>query len=258
MKGKSALITLGVVSVVLLVALIVRHANAVSQKKKDDATIAAQSNQVVQLTVELTENKQVITNLESDLTARRADILALSNNLVDVTTNLTYTQAALKVSQEEMAKRDAKIAELEAQNQSLEKQAVDLTNTLAALNVAIEDTKGKLAAAEGDKAALQKELKRLMGEKAELERKFNDLDVLRAQVKKIKQEVVVARRLSWFHMGVTSTEKKGAEKIIQLTPPPASTPAAAPAAQKRYDLNVEVNSDGSVKVIEPLTNSAAH
>ena len=46
-------------------------------------------------------------------------------------------------------------------------------------------------------------------------------------------------------------EQKGAQRLMQL-----NNPAAAPRTNT-YDLNVEVNADGSVTVIPPLTNAPA-
>ena len=92
-----------------------------------------------------------------------------------------------------------------------------------------------------------------MAEKAELEKQFNDLTVLRAQVSKLKEELSVARRLEWIRQGLfASTDQRGAQKLMQGA---AATPAKAP--KPTYDLNVEVSADGSVKVIPPLTNRPA-
>ena len=90
----------------------------------------------------------------------------------------------------------------------------------------------------------------MMSDKAELERQFNDLTVLRAQVAKIKEDINVARRLDWMRRGIyASTDQKGAQRLMQAVNPPARTPPA------NYDLNVEVNADGSVKVLTPQTNA---
>jgi hypothetical protein len=100
-----------------------------------------------------------------------------------------------------------------------------------------------------------------MAQKAELEHKFNDLDDLRAQVKKIKTELFVARRIQLMKNDLGN--KKGAELLLQhsVTVTPTNAPASATTPAANYDLNVEVGSDGSVRVIPPLgapTNSAAH
>ena len=90
-----------------------------------------------------------------------------------------------------------------------------------------------------------------MGEKAELERQFNDLTVLRAQVAKLRAEHNIAQRLEWARQGLfASADQKGAQKLMQgLVPPKSEAPKSS------YDLNVEVSSDGSLRVIPPLTNS---
>ena len=107
---------------------------------------------------------------------------------------------------------------MEAQNQALDKQAVDLSTAITNLTTQIEETKRKLATSEGEKGFLEKELKRLMAEKAELERQFNDLAVLRAQVSKLKEELSVARRLEWIRQGLfASTDQRGAQKLMQGT-----------------------------------------
>jgi hypothetical protein len=100
-----------------------------------------------------------------------------------------------------------------------------------------------------------------MTEKAALEKQFNDLTVLRAQVSKLKEELTVGRRLDWIRRGIFATsEKKGGELLLQSskTPTfPTSSPAVAQSPSNQYDLNVEVYSDGSVHVIPPPTNTPA-
>jgi chromosome segregation ATPase len=170
-----------------------------------------------------------------------------------VAATLTKTEVSLKASQNAVAERDQKIAALETQNRELDEKAIDLSAALTNLTTQITETQRKLDASEGDKAFLEKELKRLMAEKAELERQFNDLAVLRAQVSKLKEELSIARRLEWIRKGLfAADEQKGAQKLMQL-----NSPAAAAARTNTYDLNVEVNADGSVKVIAPLTNAPA-
>ena len=70
-------------------------------------------------------------------------------------------QAAAEAAKSEMARRDAKINELEAQNTALDKQATDLKSAIGNLEKSIADTEKKLAASEGDREFLLKELKRL-------------------------------------------------------------------------------------------------
>jgi len=262
MKNKAGIIALIVICVALGVALLARNKQAVEQKKADTVTILDLSNKWVDTSVKLQDQKQVNDTLESDVKTRREEAAKLTNQLALASASLAKTEenltktaeelaAARKTAQEELAKRDAKIADLESQNQSLDKQALDLNAAITNLNTQISETQRKLAASEGDKAFLEKELKRLMGEKAELERQFNDLQVLRAQVSKLKEELSISRRLEWIRKGLFPVdEQRGAQKLMQgLTSPDAQSNQSA-----HYDLNVEVSADGSVRVIPPLTN----
>ena len=87
-------------------------------------------------------------------------------------------------------------------------------------------------------------------QKAELERKFNDLNVVRDQFRKLRDEAFSARRAQWIRDGTTpGSQPKGAQLLMRQTPRPA---AGAPAGRSpQYDLNVEVGSDGSVRVLPP-------
>ena len=137
------------------------------------------------------------------------------------------------------------------------------------MSAAIENTQNRLAIAETNRAFIEQELQKQMAQKAELEHKFNDLNEVRAQVKKLRDEAFVARRLQWMKAFVArrlqwmkndNGQKKGAELLMQRTPAVTNTPVTADH-QTNYNLNVEVGSDGSVRVIPPLnsaTNGTAH
>lgn len=260
MKNRIGVIVLILVCLGLGVALVLSNKQATKQQQLDASVNSALSNQMTQTEDKLENQRQVNAELESDRARQKAAYEELSNNLVKVSSTLTQTSAelaktenALKASQEETAKRDAKIADLEAQNQALDKRAFDLSLAITNLTVQIEETKRKLATSEGEKGFLEGELKRLVAEKAELERQFNDLKVLRAQVAKLKEELTIARRLDWIRRGLfASSDQKGAQGLMR--PPASSQPKAS---STNYNLNVEVSSDGSVKVIPPLTNAPA-
>jgi uncharacterized protein (DUF3084 family) len=264
MKNRIGLVVLVVVAIGLAISLIVIKKQDTELLQKDAASIETFSNEVVKTTGQLESQRQVNAVLEKDLDGERKTSGELSNKVSQVSANLTQTsaslaqtEASLKASQQEVAKRDAKITELEAQNQALDKQAADLSASITNLNLQIADTQKKLSASEGDKAFLEKELKRMMSEKAELERQFNDLTVLRAQVSKLKEELNIARRIEWIRQGVfASSEQKGAQKLMQGAAAPQGMQAKAP--KPAYDLNVEVKADGSVKVLPPLNPAATN
>ena len=107
----------------------------------------------------------------------------------------------------------------------------------------------KLSNAETNNTFLERQLQQQLAQKADLERKFNDLSTVRAQVKKLRDEAFVARRLELMHVSATGNEgRDAAESSRDRHQHPAG---AAAKRSPHYDLNVEVGSDGSVHVIPP-------
>ena len=250
MKSKTGIVVLVVLCIALGVGLLIRHARAVDEQRKAEARIKQLSDDVVHKEDQLSEQKKVNDTLEKTLETKTTEALGLSNKLENVTTTLARTEqqakAAAEQARDEIAKRDAKIADLEGQNDDLTKKMADLNTSITGLESQIADTQKKLAASEGDREFLLKELKRLQTEKAELERKFNDLAVLRDQVRKLRDELSIARRLEWIRRGLYGSEK-GAEKLQKGL--------ASAGPQTNYDLNVEIKQSGGAKVIPPGTNT---
>jgi predicted nucleic acid-binding Zn-ribbon protein len=262
MKNQLGIIVLILISVGLIVALVVNQKKATELHSTDASTIGSLSNELKNTTSSLEDVRKVNTDLNKDLDARTTDLMGMTNHLNEVSGTLVKTAEVLKSTQEQMARevaqRDAKITELEGQNHALDQRALDLTTAITNLTGQIEDTQKKLAASEGDKAFLQKELQRLMTEKAELEKQFNDLKVLRTQVAKLQEELTISRRLQWIRDGIFARDsKKGAQLLMEKSPPNTNTVASRTPKPGKYDLNVEVSSDGTVKVIPPLTNAPA-
>jgi chromosome segregation ATPase len=259
MKNRIGLVVLVLLCLGLGIALITVRRDAAKQQDSDASTIEDYSNKLAATTAKWDDQRQVIATLYGDLDKQKKSSLDLSNrltaNLAQSSNTLAQREADLKASQEAVAKRDAQINELQTQNQALDKQAIDLTNSISKLTAEISETQRKLTASEGDKVFLEGQLKRLIAEKAELERQFNDLTVLRAQVAKLKQELNIARRIEWIRQGLfASSEQKGAQKLMQGISAPQMQ---AKASKIPYDLNVEVSADGSVKVIPPGPASGA-
>jgi chromosome segregation ATPase len=254
------IIILTLACVGLAIALVVNQSNATKDRKIAESTIVTQSNGWVEAEGRLEDERKLTSALTNDLASRQHDLLALTNQIIETSNTLAKTQDSLKAAQDEVAKRDSQIADLEQQNKQLDDRATDLSNSITNLQTQIDSTQKKLAASEGDKAFLEKELQRLVAEKAELERQFNDLKVLRTQVAKLKEELNISRRLAWIREGIFArADQKGAQQLMNKKQPafgPGSEVTNAPTVvPKNYDLNVEVNSDGTVRVVSP-TNAA--
>jgi len=264
MKMKIGVAILAALCVGLVVALVVIKNQSDDRQKKDAGTIVDLSNEVTSASGKIDDLQQVNLMLTNDLAASRQDAAAISNNLVATSGALNETKASLQSAQDMLTSLNARVADLETQNQVLDQRVADLTNTIATLNTQISFTQMKLVASETNNAFLTDELKKQVAEKDDLQRKFDDLNTVRIQVKKLRDDALTARRLEWMREGIDPTKiSKGGEILMQRTPPPAgAAPAAAaakpaPSRAPHYDLNVEVGSDGSVHVIPALLSTPA-
>jgi chromosome segregation ATPase len=246
MKTQLGIVLLVVICVGLVVALVAGKKRADSQQKKDADTILDFSNQLTTASASLDELRQVNLMLTNDLDASRQTLTTLSNQYVATSASLSNSEAALKTAQDQ-------IADLEAQNQALDQRAADMTNTIANLSTQITETQMKLVESETNNSFLEGELKQQVAERAELERKFNNLSQVRAQVRKLRDDLLIARRLEWMREGTDpGQQRKGAQLLMARGP--LTNRIVGPA---NYNLNVEVSSDGSVQVVPALTNAPA-
>lgn len=247
MKTKIVTVILLAVCIGLLIALFATKKAAEDQRKNDSASILDYSNQVTAANVSIDDLRQVNLLLTNDLSLSRESVVTLSNSLAETVGTLTNTRAMLQNTQ-------AQIADLETQNKMLDEQAAALTNSIQSLNALVADTQQKLATSDTNNAFLNAELQKQIAQREELERKFNNLDAVRTQVKKLRTDEFVARRLQWLRDGTDpSMAMKGAQQLMQH-----GTPAkTASTTTGHYDLNVEVGSDGSVKVITNAPDSSS-
>ena len=274
MKSKIGLILFALVAVVLAGALLYTKQQADKRQEQDGNTILDFSNQWSKASLDVDELRQVNLTLNRDLATNRAVLTDLSNTLTSVSETVTNTRVALQSAQDQINSQSTRITDLQAQNQELDArakrmsdQALELTNTIIALNAQISDTVKALAASKSDNSFLEKQLQDLMAAKAELEHNFNTLAVVRDQVAKLREELVAARRLQWMKEG-TDVQLKGAQLLVQYR----DATNRAPASGTNYGLNVEIGSDGSVKALppgqavptngpaatSPVTNTPAH
>jgi chromosome segregation ATPase len=246
MKDKAPIIVLIIVAAGLGFGLSVVNNKAHREKQELYDALSVQSNTVTTIKTSLTEQQAVNQVLETNLAATRADYsnkLTLSDaNLRSAEENLEKVKTEAKADTAEIALRDKKISDLENHNQELDKQAGDLQDHISSLQTQIAATTDKLARSEGDREVLLKELKRLQAEKTDLENRFNDLAVLRSQVRKLKNELSQARNLDWIRRGIYDAFKeKGGERLVN--PPDNSPPETNPT------LTVELHQAGETNVL---------
>jgi myosin heavy subunit len=230
--------------------LFYRHTKAKKQTVEDTQTITQLSTKVQESEKKLAEQTAVNAVLDRDLAARTQQLQETSNTLVTVSTTLAKVreeaQIAATNAAADIAKRDARINELETQRDDLTKRMTDLNGQISGYESQIAEIQNKLTTSEGDREYLLAEMKRLQREKNDLERQFNDIAMLREQVRKMRDELSISRRLDWIRRGLYGS-LKGAERL-QKGPGSPST--------NNYDLNVELKESGAVNVT-PLPNPPA-
>ncbi len=249
MKPKIAIVILVLISLGLCVALIARHNKAVRDKTEADSQITSLSNVVVITSTKLEDQHQVNIDLDRIKQARETELFSTSNNLTKVSATLEKTVAEAKAAEiaakAELEKRDQKITELETQRDDLTKKMLTLNSSIDSKEKQIAETEKRLADSKGENKFLLEELKRLKAEKADLERQFNDLAVLREQVSKLKEEMAIVRRLEFIRLGLFGVTAKGGATAL-MTPTKPAEPGT------NFNLNVEIKQDGGSKVVPPV------
>jgi chromosome segregation ATPase len=230
----------------LLIGLLTVKKQGDARRAADASSIADYSNQVVSASLKITELNQVNLTYSNNLAAAEQQAANLSNDLATASTSLAESKASLVTAQTQIVGLNTRIADLETQNKNLDDRAAELTGTIARLDALIAETQAKLARSEGDNSYLKSELQKQMAARTEMEHKFNDLNTLRDQVKKVKNDLFIARHAQLARNSTLG--KKGAELITSRTLPVPRSDSDAPIS----GLNVEIGTDGSVRVIPPM------
>jgi chromosome segregation ATPase len=250
MRQMKAIATILVLlSVGLGVALYLRHTKVVELRNTVESLSLEKTNlnnALVETSKKLDAEQQKARVLEEKVVTLSQELTATSNKLISTAAELAKAQqerqAAEQAAKAEIQRRDEQISALTQQTNALSIEMDKLNAEINKLAASIAETERKLAAAEGDREFLLKELKRLQAEKAELERQFNDLKLLRTQIAKLKEELSISKRLEWIRLGIYGAQsQKGAEKLLAA--------AAASAPRTNYGLKVELRQDGTATVV---------
>lgn len=250
-KTAATLFCIGCVGFAL--AFFLRHASAVSKERTDSAKIVELSTEVTNVTEELKLQKALGAKLGRELEDTAKEVVELNGQLNSTKSELVKVKSdaatAAEIAKVEIAKKDAEITKLESQTDVYTRQMAGLNTQITNLENRITETSRLLAESKTDNKILQEELARLQKEKAELERQFNNLMVLKEQVAKLKEELDVARRLEYFKQGLYNTLPKGAQALTEFTKKPV-TPLPGGT---NYQLNVTISRTGGVSNVTSVT-----
>ena len=245
---KSIVIILAIACVALAGTLAFQHNTAGRRLSAAMTELNTATNRVVETTAQLADEKKLTGFLQGKLDATTTELGVTSNDLARVNGQLASLQTELKGAktdiktvQADVEAKGARITQLEAEKDEMSKKLGELAGQINTLDGQITETKRKLAAAEGDRSYLPKELARLQTDKADLLRQFNDLAVMRAQVALLRDEAAVNQRIAWTSQGVySSANRKGAEALLNKP---------APAVKPDPGLDVELEKNGGTRVL---------
>ena len=232
------------------------------------------------------EKEEVITELESDKVSLKKDMASLKKDKDDLTVKLGKAGSDLKSTKTELSKlsndhykalkemevqrqlekdlmeeisaKDEKISALNGElqtaqnkNRDYDSQVKTLNNQMADKDREIDDIGRRLKSTEEDRDHLLLEQKKLIAEKAELEKQFQDILVLRKKVQQLQVELMASKKLEWLRRGFYGgARKKGGSQLMSMSKKNDRKTVSANA-----DLNVEVRRDGTVKIVPIETNS---
>lgn len=234
---------LGALCGILCAGLIYRHHTASAEKKQNAVAIKHYSNEWVQASARLQEQTAVNLAMEREYATQAEELKTISNTLTTVSVDLANAQTAAKAAadtaREEQARQDARIAELETQRDGMTQTMSELTNSISILETQIAETQQRLKESSSDRETLMVQLKRLQAEKSDLEKRFYDLAQLRQQIRALRDELSIGRRLAWIRRGLYGN-LKGAEVLRKGL-------ASTSVPSKNFNLDVEITRQEAAK-----------
>ena len=198
------------VCVVLVIALVVIERGDSAQHETDAGSIADFSNR--------------LDSVQMDLTIRQGAMIILSNSLdqcqlasVALSNQLSGAQSALALDAERITNLDLQVAQLsgvQAENQRLNGRLAELTNRMAGLAQQLVLTNASLAEANRNYGLLENRLRRDVGERLVVERKFNNPSELQAQLDYLKLHPAAAITADDIYAGLDVEVKSNSFHVI--------------------------------------------
>lgn len=261
MKGGGLLI-LAVVALIGGAVSVVFLSKAKTQVKEHEATIKTQKGKIDTLTKEKETLTANTTKLTQELTQAKSTITDTAERLLKANDDFTKLKSEhdsfLEKTAEELAAKDETIKALnddlaaaKNKHKDYDTQISDLNSQIVTKDQEIDAIQRRLEASDADREFLLKQRDKLIAEKAELEKQFQDIAVLREKVLKLQGELMASRKLEWIRRGLYGgARQKGGSKLMSMS---RRKPKEEPTTNA--DLNVEIRRDGTVKIAPTSTNT---
>jgi len=172
-------IALALVCIGLVISLVVMKRGADAQYESDAGAIASFSNQLDSARIRIAFCTGTMLTLSNRLDECQSVSLTFSNHLM-------AAESALALDAQQITNLTRQVAEAESENQTLSQHVTDLTSQMAGLTNQITLTETNLAQANKDCALLENRLRRDVAARLVVERKFNNLADLQAQLDRLR------------------------------------------------------------------------
>ena len=261
MKGTGLLI-LAIVALIGGAVLVVFLSSARTEIKDHKKTIADQKGTIETLTQEKETLTANTTKLTQELTQAKNTITATAERLLKANDDFTKLKSEhdtfIEKTAQELAAKDEAIKALnddlaaaKNKHRDYDTQIDDLNSQIVTKDQEIDAIQRRLEASDADREFLLKQRDKLIAEKAELEKQFQDIAVLREKVLKLQGELMASRKLEWIRRGLYgSASQKGGSKLMSMSRRKTKEDPTTSA-----DLNVEIRRDGTVKIAPTSTNT---
>ena len=233
-------------------AVIEKHEETITELKSVKSALETDKEDLAQKLVKTTETLSSTKTQLSDLSIKY-DMKASDYDTQVAKHELYVVEAAavLADKNEEISNLSTKLSTAQNKNRDYDSQIKTLNNQMADKDQEIDDIGRRLKSAEEDRDHLLLEQKKLLAEKAELEKQFQDILVLRKKVQQLQVELMASKKLEWLRRGFYGgARKKGGSQLMSMSKRNNRKTVSANA-----DLNVEVRRDGTVKIVPIETNS---
>ena len=226
-------------------ATITEHEVKIEGLKSEKATLETNKADLTQkLDTTTTTLRSTETKL-SDLTTEHYKTIAVQQKVEE------KLMEQISAQDKEISALNSKLSTAQNKNRDYDSKIKDLNSQMADKDRAIDDIGRRLKSTEEDRDHLLLEQKKLIAEKAELEKQFQDILVLRQKVQQLQVELMASKKLEWLRRGFYGgARKKGGSHLMGM-----SKKSQSKTVFPNADLNVEVRRDGTVKIVPIQTNS---
>lgn len=249
MSGNKVSLVFGVLCVCLTGGLIYRHTQAVWQEEASQKEMEEAQSQMEKKSADLELSRQTNSVLQADLQKTGEELAEIRRQYETLSNDLSQTKERAEAVAKERQTALGEVSDQEQRIRELRRERQDLSDRIATLNGLMRELEGRLSSTELELADSQKdreylleEFKRLYAEKRAIEDQFNDQAALQSQQNKLRQEAI-SRRVGWIRRNRSAGKRKGAELLV--------AGFRKSAIQTNYNLNVEINRTGGIKILQP-------